>query len=166
MVSPKLAVGDLAFIGPTHAPALAKFGYVKVHHLDGSDAIVRMAGPDLDDGDGSQEFSVPIGTLQLRIVIIAGAEVVPMKLHDPPRANKADPITYALQVGASVSNMAVNPRSYFDSKMLLLGPAGRQATTAASYPPRFTRLSWFLSYPTRFDPLVRPHDLSMVYVYR
>ncbi|KAE8992726.1 hypothetical protein PF010_g17993 [Phytophthora fragariae] len=68
MVSPKLAVGDLAFIDPAHAPALAEFGYVKVHRLDGSDAISRMAATDLDDGDDSQELSLPIDTLQLRIV--------------------------------------------------------------------------------------------------
>ncbi|KAE8897574.1 hypothetical protein PF005_g25265 [Phytophthora fragariae] len=173
-----------------------------------------MAGPDLDDGDDSQEFSVPIDTLQLRTVdadeanlwpgtylghpvafirpsgpktglwtygvatryefltdgpyltIISGAEVVELKLHDPPRAIKADPITYALQVGASVSDMAVNPKELLRQQNAVIGACRTRRNNGSELPTAVHATLTVPFIPDEIVPLVGPHDPSVMYVRR
>lgn len=163
MARNRLAVNALAFVGPAHIPVLSEFSYVRVRRVDGDTVFVGVVGPESDD-DG-QDYSVPVSTLELRVVdaieadlwpgdyvghpvafiqpvrprtgqwaygvvtryevisdgpslsVLVDSEVISVRLQEPLRIIKADPITYALQVGATVADMIINPKDSCSSRM-------------------------------------------------
>ncbi|OWZ03287.1 hypothetical protein PHMEG_00025012 [Phytophthora megakarya] len=48
--------------------------------------------------------------------VISGGQAVSVALAEPLRVIKADPITYALQIGATVSDMVLNPKELLSCK--------------------------------------------------
>ncbi|ETK92998.1 hypothetical protein L915_03750 [Phytophthora nicotianae] len=64
MQSTPLRIGDLAFVGPLHAPALPRFGYVRVSRLDGDTVYVSKVEPE----DEEEEFAVVLATIMARKV--------------------------------------------------------------------------------------------------
>ncbi|OWZ13804.1 hypothetical protein PHMEG_00012810 [Phytophthora megakarya] len=98
-----------------------------------------------------------VNTDGLWLTIISGNEVTSVKLLEPLRVMKADPITYALQVGATLSDMLLSRQD---------------AVIAACRKRRSdlpTAVNSLLSVP--FAPeeliqLVRPHDLGLVTIRR
>ncbi|KAE9265871.1 hypothetical protein PF001_g30707 [Phytophthora fragariae] len=73
MSSRPVTPNTLAFIGPSHAPELAEFSYVRVRTVNGDTATVQVVGPDSDE-DG-QDVVVPVSTIELRGVDATEAEL-------------------------------------------------------------------------------------------
>ncbi|KAG7377027.1 hypothetical protein PHYPSEUDO_012272 [Phytophthora pseudosyringae] len=124
MASHRLAVNAMAFVGPAHASALSAFSCVRVTNIVGDTATVRVVGPDsANDGD---DFDLPWSvhrTVGLwvatryeikadgpQLSVLMGHDIVGVKLSEPLRVIKADPLMYALQVGSTVSDMILNPK--------------------------------------------------------
>ncbi|OWZ18016.1 hypothetical protein PHMEG_0007964 [Phytophthora megakarya] len=174
-------------IGPVHTPELTEFCYVRVREVDGETAIVHVVGPEIDD-DG-QDILVPVTTSELREVdvseaelwpgqwaygtvsryevsargtwlsVIHGEKTVSVALTKPLRVIKAYPITYALQIDATISDMVINSRELLHIQDVAIKACrkhnGEYVTSNRSA----------LSVPFAPDELVvfiRPHNLSTV----
>ncbi|ETP22949.1 hypothetical protein F441_03842 [Phytophthora nicotianae CJ01A1] len=178
MQSTPLRIGDLAFVGPLHAPALPRFGYVRVSRLDGDTVYVSKVEPE----DEEEEFAVVLATIMARKVgtseitllpgsyfardgpilsVLEGSTTISVRLLDPPQIIKVDPINYALQVGATVSDMFLNDRELLQQQVCVTLQKRRSVTPAT--------IKQLATTPFELDslvPLVRLHDLQVVQVRR
>ncbi|ETO84497.1 hypothetical protein F444_01604, partial [Phytophthora nicotianae P1976] len=72
-------------------------------------AFIQPSGPSTGQwayGVGIRYDVSPSGT---SLSVLVDGDVMPIKLQQPLRVIKSDPVTYALQVGATVSDMILNP---------------------------------------------------------
>ncbi|ETP50007.1 hypothetical protein F442_04574 [Phytophthora nicotianae P10297] len=63
-----LSPGDLAFVGPNHISQLAEFQYVEVVTIADGTVTVKVVGPDAEENGDGNTLSVPVETLQNRVV--------------------------------------------------------------------------------------------------
>ncbi|KAG4224318.1 hypothetical protein PC116_g27224 [Phytophthora cactorum] len=141
-----LTPNTLAFIGPVHATELTDFCYVQ---------LVRWAyGVVVRYEVNSQGASLSV---------LSGVESMSIQLIKPLQVIKADPITYALQVGGTVSDMILNPKELLHQLNSMIGACRKKRGDL----PGSVRT--MLSVPFNPDDritLVRPSDLSLASVRR
>ncbi|KAG3063444.1 hypothetical protein PI124_g20186 [Phytophthora idaei] len=95
--------------------------------------------------------------------VLSGEESVSIQLIKPLQVIKADPITYALQVGGTVSDMILNSKELLHQQNSMIGACRKKRGDL----PGSVRT--MLSVPFNPDDritLVRPSDLSLASVRR
>ncbi|KAF1783282.1 hypothetical protein GQ600_25910 [Phytophthora cactorum] len=96
-----LTPNTLAFIGPVHATELTDFCYVRLVRW-AYGAVVRYE----------------VNSQGASLSVLSGEESVSIQLIKPLQVIKADPITYALQVGGTVSDMILNPKELLHQRTI------------------------------------------------
>ncbi|KAG1709866.1 hypothetical protein DVH05_016881 [Phytophthora capsici] len=81
-----LSPGDLAFVGPNHINQLSEFQYVEVVEIIDETATVKVVGPDEEENREGTILSVPVQTLQHRVVPAHERELWPGSLLAHPIA--------------------------------------------------------------------------------
>ncbi|KAF1783300.1 hypothetical protein GQ600_9614 [Phytophthora cactorum] len=140
-----LTPNTLAFIGPVHATELTDFCYVRLVRVSGEHAIVCVAGLDFPTMK-AKKFLYPyvahtvapartahravglwgvvryeVNSQGASLSVLSGEESVSIQLIKPLQVIKADPITYALQVGGTVSDMILNPKELLHQQNSMIG---------------------------------------------
>jgi hypothetical protein len=93
--------------------------------------------------------------------VVSGGQSVSVALSEPLRVIKADPITYALEIGATMSDMVLNPRELLDQQDAAI-KASRKRKGDLLMQIRPTLTVPFM--PDDLMTLVRPHDLLLTKV--
>ncbi|EGZ20484.1 hypothetical protein PHYSODRAFT_419527, partial [Phytophthora sojae] len=151
------SANSLAFIGPAHAPTLTEFCYVRVLHVEGDSATVRVVGPDA--GKDGHELQLPVAAIDLRVVDAAEAELWPGDYV-------GQPVAFVQPSGPSTGQWAYGVVIRYE--MLAAGRSlsvqvGQEVTTVPLCRPDNVRPS---SWGEIIVPLIRPHDLATVQVRR
>ncbi|KAE9065413.1 hypothetical protein PF007_g28850 [Phytophthora fragariae] len=106
-------------------------------------------------------YEVSTGGTSLSVIV--GSDVISVRLQEPLQIIKADPITYALQVGATVSDMILNPKELLQQQNTVIAACRKRRGEI----PASVRLLLTVPFvPNDLVALVRPHDLSVVKVRR
>ncbi|KAE9019852.1 hypothetical protein PR002_g12686 [Phytophthora rubi] len=106
-------------------------------------------------------YEVSTGGTSLSVVV--GSDVISVRLQEPLQIIKADPITYALQVGATVSDMILNPKELLQQQNTVIAACRKRR---GEIPASVRSLLTVPFVPNDLVALVRPHDLSVVKVRR
>ncbi|KAG7375238.1 hypothetical protein PHYPSEUDO_002368 [Phytophthora pseudosyringae] len=124
-------------------------------------AFVQPSGPRTGQWAYGVVLRYEVNTQGTWLSVLAGLDTVSVKFSEPLRVIKADPITYALQVGATVSDMVLNLKELLQ----------QQDTTIAAFRKRrgdplasvqSTLTTPFI--PGKCITLIRPNNLSVVSV--
>ncbi|POM75423.1 Hypothetical protein PHPALM_7478, partial [Phytophthora palmivora] len=91
--------------------------------------------------------------------VLSDERAISVALMEPLRVIKADPITYVLQIGATVSDMVLNPKELLQQQdKTIQACQKRKGDVLTSVRPTLT----VPFVPADLVTLMRPHDLSMV----
>ncbi|EGZ27476.1 hypothetical protein PHYSODRAFT_470299 [Phytophthora sojae] len=161
-----VSANSLAFIGPAHAPTLTEFCYVRVLHVEGDSATVRVVGPDA--GEDGHELQLPVAAIDLRVVDAAEAELWPGDYVGQPVAfvQPSGPSTgqWAYGVVIRYEMLAAGPSLSLlvQQNAVIMACRRRRGELPASVQSMLT--APFI--PEEIVPLIRPHDLATVQVRR
>ncbi|OWZ07449.1 hypothetical protein PHMEG_00020154 [Phytophthora megakarya] len=159
----------LAFLGPAHTTDLYEFCYVRLRTIEREIATVRVVGHDVNDNMKKSTFRAhdtrtprsylvhptavvqPSGPCvdQWAYGVVVRYESISVALTEPLRVIKAGPITYTLQIGATVSDMMFNLREL----QIQHDTGGRAGIVRPMVSVSFA--------PSDLISLVRPHDLRV-----
>jgi hypothetical protein len=95
--------------------------------------------------------------------VLVGTDVVEVKLREPLRVIKADPLTYALQVGSTVTDMVLNPKELLRQQNTVIMACRKRR---GEIPESVRAILTTPFVPEAVIPMVRPHDLVVVQVRR
>jgi len=124
-------------------------------------AFVQPSGPCVGQWTYCVVVRYEVTSVGTWLSVVSGGQSVSVALSEPLRVIKADPITYALEIGATMSDMVLNPRELLDQQDAAI-KASRKRKGDLLMQIRPTLTVPFM--PDDLMTLVRPHDLLLTKV--
>ncbi|ETP00354.1 hypothetical protein F441_22226, partial [Phytophthora nicotianae CJ01A1] len=126
-------------------------------------AFIQPSGPSTGQWAYGVVIRYDVSPSGTSLSVLVDGDVMPIKLQQPLRVIKADPVTYALQVGATVSDMILNPTELLQQQDEVIAACRKRR---GDIPSSVHSLLTVPFVPESLVALVRPHDLGVVMVRR
>ncbi|KAG1699956.1 hypothetical protein DVH05_012393 [Phytophthora capsici] len=126
-------------------------------------AFVQPGGPRTGQWAYGVVLRYEVNSKGTWLSVLSGDETILVPLFEPIRIIKADPITYALQIGATVSDMTLNPKELLLQQDTVIGACCKKR---GALPPSVRALLSVPFSPDERIPLIQPSTLGVVSVRR